>query len=299
MTPLITVAMPVYNRQDVLRRALRSLERQTMEDFLCIVVDDASTVPVGPVVDEFDSRFQYVRSEPNRGCTGARYVAFEQMQGDFLMNLDSDNEFFPWTLERATSHLSSHSDVDGVAGMSIFEDGLRVVVADGSLRVTPDYYASHVWPVWDCHAIVRRGVVEEWTTKRQDYYNCDFHFWLTFHLSHNALFVDEPWGRHNTSGSDRISHSLDPRRFRDPVVFVEEHRPLLGGTPCRPLDAWLQEEWFFLRRRGRTAELAIVRDWMDQRGVSTAGIAARRVKQKLQSAVDEAISSRMPRPDVL
>src|SRR5450755_3166172 len=102
--PLITVAMPVYNRQDVLRRALRSLERQTLEDFICVIVDDASTIPIAPVVDEFDFRFRYVRSEPNRGCCGARQVAFEHMEGDFLINLDSDNEFFPWTLERGSAY---------------------------------------------------------------------------------------------------------------------------------------------------------------------------------------------------
>jgi glycosyltransferase involved in cell wall biosynthesis len=299
VTPLVTVAMPAYNREDVLRRALRSLEHQTMDDFLCIVVDDASTVPLAPVVDEFDSRFRCVRSEPNRGCTGTRYVAYEQMEGDFLMNLDSDNEFFPWTLERALFHLSSHHDIDGVAGMSVFEDGLRVIVADGSLRVTPDHYATHDWPVWDCHAMVRRGVVEEWTAKRQDYYNYDFHFWLTFHLAHNALFVDEPWGRHNTSGGDRISDSVDPRRFRDPVVFVEEHRPLLGDAPCRPLDAWLMDAWFFLRRNGRSSELAVVRHWMDERGVSTTGIAARRAKLKIRSAVGAAVAARTSRPAVL
>jgi glycosyltransferase involved in cell wall biosynthesis len=299
MTPLVTVAMPVYNRRDDLRRALESLERQTMEDFLCIVVDDASTVPVRSVVDEFDSRFRCVRSEPNRGCTGARYVAFGQMEGDFLMNLDSDNEFFPWTLERAVFHFSSDGEVDGVVGMSIFEDGLRVAVADGALQVTPEYYASHAWPVWDCHAIVRRGVVEEWMTKRQDYYNCDFHFWLTFHLAHTALFVDEPWGRHNTTGDDRITNSVDPRRFRDPVVFVEEHRPLLGSVPCRPLDAWLKNAWFFLRRNGRSSELAVVRDWMDERGISTRGITARRARLKLQGALDAAVSSSVARPEVL
>lgn len=297
--PVITVAMPVYNRRDVLRRALRSLERQTMKDFICVVVDDASTMPIEQVVDEFDSRFRYVRSDSNRGCTGARHLAFEHMEGEFLMNLDSDNEFFPWTLERASGYLTEREDIDGVAGMSLFENTVRIVVPGGSQLVTPEYYASHAWPSWDCHAMVRRNVVEEWTAKRQDYYYTDFHFWLTFHLSHNALFVDEPWGRHHVNGEDRITHSPDPRRFRDVVLFVEEHRPLVGDAPCMPLDQWLADAWFLLRRNRRRTEAALIREWMAERGVSTSGIVGRRVQRRLRASVAGAVLSTMAAPDVL
>lgn len=297
--PLITVAIPVYNRQDVLRRALRSLERQTVADFICVVVDDASTVAVESVVDEFDSRFRYVRNESNRGCTGARYPAFERMEGDFLMNLDSDNEFFPWTLERASGYLAERDDIDGVAGMSLFENAVRITVPGGSQLVTPEYYCSHPWPTWDCHAIVRRNVVEEWLAKRHDYYYTDFHFWLTFHLEHNALFVDEPWGRHHVNGEDRITNSPDPRRFRDVVVFVEEHRALVGDAPCMPLDQWLRDTWFLLRRNRRTVEAELLRDWMAERGVSTRGIVGRRVQRRLRHSVSEAVASTMAAPDVL
>ncbi len=297
--PLITVAMPVYNRQDVLRRALRSLERQTVEDFICIVVDDASTISIEPVVGEFDSRFRYVRSEPNRGCTGARHVAFEQMEGDLLMTLDSDNEFFPWTLERASAFLSERDDIDGVAGMSLFDNVLRTTVPGGSRLVTPEYYASRDWPAWDCHAMVRRNVVEEWVTKRQDYYNADFHIWFTFHLKHSSLFVDEPWGRYHVDADDRITNSPDPRRFRDFVVFVEEHRPLVGNTPCVPLDRWLGDAWFLLRRNRRTTEAAVIREWMAERDLSTRGIVRGRVQRRLRQSVAEAIGATTLAPDAL
>jgi glycosyltransferase involved in cell wall biosynthesis len=297
--PLITVAMPVYNRQDVLRRALHSLELQTMEDFICVVVDDASTMPIEHVVDEFDSRFRYVRSDTNRGCTGARHVAFEHMEGDFLINLDSDNELFPWTLERASTYLSQRPDIDGVAGMSLFDNVLRTTVPGGSRLVTPDYYASREWPAWDSHEMVRRNVVEEWVSKRQDYYSADFHFWFTFHLKHSSLFVDEPWGRHHVDGLDRITNSPDPRRFRDFVVFVEEHRPLVGNAPCVPLDQWLGDAWFFLRRSRRAKDAAVIQDWMIERGLSTKGIVRGRVQRRLRQSFTEAIGTTTVAPEGL
>ena len=62
----ITVVVPVFNRQDKLRRALASLRAQTLVDFECLVVDDCSTVPIEPVVTELsDHRFRYLRNGQN------------------------------------------------------------------------------------------------------------------------------------------------------------------------------------------------------------------------------------------
>jgi glycosyltransferase involved in cell wall biosynthesis len=58
--PLFSIITPVFNRQDELRRALCSIAGQTLTDFECIVVDDASSMPIKPVVDEFDESFNYV-----------------------------------------------------------------------------------------------------------------------------------------------------------------------------------------------------------------------------------------------
>src|SRR3954451_1625736 len=139
--PRVSVVVPVFNRQCELRRALDSLLQQTMDDFECIVVDDASTLPIRPIVDEYDDRFVYVRNDQNAGCTGARFLGLERTQGHVYLGLDSDNELFPWTLERTLTALREHPEVDGVAGLFVFPDGFRIRVRDGTRVVTPVQYA--------------------------------------------------------------------------------------------------------------------------------------------------------------
>ena len=108
--PRFSIIVPVLDRKDALRRALRSVASQTFADFECIVVDDASVQAIRPVVAEFDERFSYLRRETNGGCTAAKFTGLESADGEFALTLDSDNELFPWTLQRATYYFEQYPD---------------------------------------------------------------------------------------------------------------------------------------------------------------------------------------------
>jgi glycosyltransferase involved in cell wall biosynthesis len=232
-----------------------------------------------------DDRFVYLRSDVNRGCTTARYAGYERAQGAYVAILDSDNELFPWALERAAFHLAEREDVDGVAGLYLFDGRVRARVPGGGRTFTPDDFAAAPLPGVDFVGVVRRAVADEWLERRVDYYNLDFSLWLPFQLRHSMLFVDEVWGRYDASGADRITTRPDPRSFSDAVKFVREFRPLVGTRPSRPLDDYLGARWFALRRAGRSAEAAVVGDWLRERGISRRRVVttemAARVRRRL------------------
>ena len=48
--PLVSVVIPVFNRRDVLRRAVTSVRAQTFQDYELIVVDDRSTEPIADAI---------------------------------------------------------------------------------------------------------------------------------------------------------------------------------------------------------------------------------------------------------
>jgi glycosyltransferase involved in cell wall biosynthesis len=276
-----SIVMPVFNRTEELRRALVSLAHQTLSDFECYVVDDASQVDVAAVVREFDSRFQYVRSPHNVGPSAARALGFERASGDFVLMLDSDNEFYPWCLERAAWYLDSCPEISGVSGLYVYPDGLRVRVHGKQRIITPASYALSGSSHHDMVGAVRAEVVTEWLGKRRDYYAAEFHQWLTYHMSHDHLVVDEPWGAYNEGDGPRVSQTRDERNFTDLRLFIEDHRQLLSTSPCHPLDEYLQAQWVTLRRAGRP-ELELVENWMSLRGL-TRGAALRKRLQRVLS----------------
>ena len=282
--PRITVVTPVYNRADELRRALRSVAAQTLSHFECIVVDDASECSLERVVSDFDERFIYVRNQRNTGPNGARRLAMTRMRGEILIGLDSDDEMYPWALARAWHYLQARPEVDAVCGMYVSPDGLQGRVRGGARVVTPQDYAKGRTMLCDVVGAVRWPVVQEWLQADPGYFTLEFRHWLTVGMRHSQLFVDEPWARVNFDSSSRVSHSTDDRTFRDAKLFVQECRPLFGTTPCEPLDNYLRRAWLSLRIR-RRPEAALLKAWMDERGIDARSMPFLRAWEKLTGRI--------------
>lgn len=285
--PAITVVIPVFNREDELRRVLTSLVNQSFTDFECIVVDDGSTIAIARIVDSFsDKRFVFTRNVENGGPYNARVQGYRLMRGDFLVGLDSDEEAYPWMLQQAVNHLRAVPEVDGVAGMHLrMSDGrLFVRIRDGKKIIDPSEYAS-LPPIPDCVGAVRRVVVEEWLEKRDDYFALEAHQWFTFHMNHSMLFVEEPWTRHHSDAVERVSLAMDARQYDDYVKFLDEHLPYIEVAESVVLDRLLENGWFELWRTGRKHDAARFEHFMAKRGLSKQRVLARRAFTKARRLV--------------
>jgi glycosyltransferase involved in cell wall biosynthesis len=280
--PTITVVIPVFNRDAELRRALRSLREQTFTDFECIVVDDGSTFSIARIVDSFaDDRFICTRNHQNGGPYNARVQGYRLMRGEFLIGLDSDEEAYPWMLGQAVKYLREVPEVNGVAGMHLrTTDGrLFVRIRDRRKIVHPSEYAS-LPQIPDCIGAVRRVVVDEWLEKRDDYFALELHQWFTFHMNHSMLFVEEPWTRHHPDAADRVSVSLDARRYDDYLKFLDEHLAYVDEAKSIVLDRLIEDGWFHLWRAGRKEHAARFEHAMAKRGLSKRRALARRAFAK-------------------
>lgn len=119
--PRITIAIPTYNRCQVLMECLHSLQRQTMTAFECFVLDDGGSTDGTPqqvqaLVAE-DSRFHYeVLAES--GCVVGRNTGFAQGSAPILVTLDDDVELVdPSTLDFVLAQFEDDARL-GVMGLS-------------------------------------------------------------------------------------------------------------------------------------------------------------------------------------
>jgi len=91
----VSAIIPVFNRRDLLPRAIESVLRQTVAVDEIIVVDDGSTDGSAKLVQErYGGRVRLIQ-QANAGVSGARRRGIEVAKGEWIAFLDSDDEWLP------------------------------------------------------------------------------------------------------------------------------------------------------------------------------------------------------------
>jgi len=112
MSPLISIITPVYNRPELLRKAISSVLAQTHRNFEYIVVDDASTEDVKSIVLSFkDSRIKYLRNPINKMMAATYNVGIGKAKGEYIAFLESDDEWLPTKLEKQLKLFEANKEV--------------------------------------------------------------------------------------------------------------------------------------------------------------------------------------------
>ncbi len=90
---LISIIVPIYNKEDYLPQCLDSIINQSYTNFEVLLVNDGSTDSSGIICQEYaerDSRFRYIEKE-NGGVSSARNLELERSEGAYITFIDSDD----------------------------------------------------------------------------------------------------------------------------------------------------------------------------------------------------------------
>jgi len=104
VSPLVTIGLPVFNRERFIRQSIESLLNQTFRDFDLIISDNASTDNTGKICEEYarkDSRVRYFRNAENIGNPRNFNRVFSLSQSPYLKWSTSDDYWAPTMIERA------------------------------------------------------------------------------------------------------------------------------------------------------------------------------------------------------
>lgn len=98
----ITIIIPTYNRACTLPRTLYSIEKQTVREFVCIVIDDGSTDGTGELVGRIKNELTFPVNyyyQENKGVLSARLSGIKMAETELIMLLDSDDEIVDNAIE--------------------------------------------------------------------------------------------------------------------------------------------------------------------------------------------------------
>ena len=182
--PYFSIVIPVYNREREIGRTLGSCLRQTFGDFEILVVDDASSDDTAAVVKRAaDSRTILLRHTQNRGVCAARNTGVRAARGEWVLFLDSDDEY----LENALGTIFARTfrcrgDVDRLGFMYRLDTGGLSPFPPPQEGELLDYEAYLEWSERvirsDFHNCIRRRTFEKVMLPEgrayEDIYHLDF-----------------------------------------------------------------------------------------------------------------------------
>ncbi len=89
----ISVVIPVYNRADMIVRALDSLVNQTYKDFEVLIIDDGSNDTIKQVVDQYAGNLDmaYYYYDHSGNIAYLRNQGMNRAKGKYVAILDSDD----------------------------------------------------------------------------------------------------------------------------------------------------------------------------------------------------------------
>lgn len=116
---LISIIVPVYNREKYLRDCLESIVNQTHRELEIILVNDGSTDSSLNICYEYaekDSRIKVI-DQKNAGPSAARNAGIAASKGEYIGFVDSDDTIAPEMYELLLNNLKSTNSDVSIIGM--------------------------------------------------------------------------------------------------------------------------------------------------------------------------------------
>ncbi len=273
--PAITIGIPVWNRETLVRKSVESALRQPGDDIEILVVDNASTDRTWDVLCSYhDPRLRLVRNDRNVGLFGNFNRCIRLARGRYVVTLCSDDVLRDGFLEPARRLLDADPQLTVVSprGLAIDEKRGGTFVLGGTLpagRYAPgDAIAAILW----AHALYyknplnypsgillrRDAALEQGVMDESMRYGADMKLYLGM-LDRGALAILDRTSCevliHTGQENEAIFQDLrHVREYADHYVryasVIEQHG--LAGHVRSHLGGYLLGTYARLRRMGRS-----------------------------------------------
>jgi GT2 family glycosyltransferase len=259
---LFSVVIPTFNRRELLQKALGSVWSQSYQDYEVIVVDDGSHDGTREYLDGQGSRLTAVLQD-NRGPGAARNAGVARARGEYVAFLDSDDLWFPWTLQTFASVIRQTGEPAMVIGAyTEFSSGDAAPVAANDTLLYErfdDYFGSadRAVATGAGTAVVKRTLLVSSGGFTPQRVNCEDHD-LALRLGERPGFVaitappTLAWRRHSGTLTGSLQSNAAGARY---LLSQERAGNYPGGRPRAA------ERRKILTRHTRPISLAALREF--------------------------------------
>lgn len=199
---LISVIIPLYNKENFISNALESLLQQTYSNFELIIVNDGSTDDSLQKVNQFDDGRIVVITINNSGVSVARNTGIKAAKYKWIAFLDADDWWEPTFLEEMVKAINRYDN------NRIFASGRNRVFKNVTERYENEYLpgegktesinyfkviSNYLPPVNSSNVVLDKSLFNEfgYFKEGQEKYE-DHDLWMRICVKHLVVFVNKP-----------------------------------------------------------------------------------------------------------
>ncbi|MCQ2075925.1 MAG: glycosyltransferase family 2 protein [Bacteroidaceae bacterium] len=215
---MISVVIPLYNKERSIRMTLDSVLKQTYRDFEVVVVDDGSTDKGASVVKEYtrnDSRIRLV-GKANGGVSSARNEGIRQAKNELIAFLDADDVWDPHYLETLYGLFLDFPDA-GIWGLAWgwMKNGVKSFPEFQNMKMNFRGMVESVWDkgqlYWTSSSSSRKSLLMEMGMfDERISHGEDTDMWIRLLLQRGGAFYNIPMAFYQLDAENRAMNRAIP-----------------------------------------------------------------------------------------
>ena len=259
--PLVSVIIPTYNRDWIVKEAIDSVLAQDFNDYELIVVDDGSDDRTPEILAAYEDQLTMIR-QANSGVSAARNRGIAAAAGRLIAFLDSDDLWLPQKLSAQVKFFADHPDaVICQTEERWVRNGVRVNPKKRHLKFSGMIFERSLalCLVSPSAVMMKRSLFKAVGVFDEDLPACeDYDLWLRISCRYPVDLIDTPLIIKRGGHADQLSRApgLDQYRIRALMNLLEDN--LLTAPQKQALIRTLTQKCAVYaggcRKRGREEE---------------------------------------------
>ncbi|MFP7216336.1 glycosyltransferase [Lactococcus garvieae] len=265
MNNKVSVVVTCYNHEKYIAKCIKSIFEQTYQNIELIVFNDGSTDRSGEIISALlrESPFEETKyfSGANQGVVKVRNAALEQITGEYLLFVDSDNFLNKDYVEILLKEAQKHGDAD-IAYCQLWDfEKQRNILHDNLDFILENELVQNVI---DMSSLVKTKAIKSAKFDENLKSLEDYDFWLNLILNNGAkaFFVRETKLNYRVLDSSRSQRDDLERYYEDYLYILKKYKSSLGEKYDQAIKQSLISTSHNFREMNRIADerLLLIRD---------------------------------------
>lgn len=238
--PIVSVIVPIYNMEKLMRKCLDSILAQTFKDYECLLIDDGSTDGSPAICDEYaakDSRFLAFH-KANGGLSDARNYGLAHAQGEYTIFFDPDD----WVEADCLADMyakAKETDADMVMCDLYYNDPYRQSyckqepISLKAVELLKDIVEARI-EGFTVNKLIRKSLYIHYELSYPlGMYGCEDQYLMCDLLKHNIkiVYLPKAYYHYMHYGLNTLSRRYDDQTFYNNIMIRDRFYDLLKDTP--------------------------------------------------------------------